>query len=268
MTPTPGSISPTNDDALTVTSISLLAAMVADVIHEGLGHGALALITGTPSGLLTTVAWSSAIDSKLVAAGGTLANLAAGFVFWIALRGTKRAPVQLRFFLLVSGAFNLLAGTGYFFFSGVTNFGDWAVVITDLHPHWLWRTLLVVIGIAAYYVAVLVVGIGLVRYVGIPRADQRRLRRLTLIPYFSAALLLAAGGLLNPIGIQLVWQSALPGAAGAHSGLLWLRYYIPRKTIPERGSEGIGRNYVWITVAAIFSLVFIFVLGRGITLHR
>src|ERR1700721_1690489 len=268
MAATPGTVSQTNDDVVTVCAISLLSGMLADVLHEGLGHGALALITGAQSGVLTTVAWSSAFDSKLVAAGGTLANLAAGIVFWIALRTAKRASVQLRFFLLTSAAFNLLAGTGYFFFSGVTNFGDWAVVIADLPAHWMWRTLLIVIGIAAYYVAVLVVGIGLVRYVGVPRAEQRRLRRLTLIPYVSAALLLAAGGLLNPIGIQLVWQSAPPGAGGAHSGLLWLRYYIPRKTIPERGSEGIGRRYVWIIVAAIFSLVFIFVLGRGITLRR
>jgi hypothetical protein len=268
MAATPGAVSPTNDDALAVCAISLLSAMLADLLHEGLGHGALALITGTQSGVLTTVAWSSAVDSKLVAAGGTLANLAAGIVFWIALRRTKRASVQLRFFLLTSAAFNLLAGTGYFFFSGVTNFGDWAVVIAELPEHWLWRTMLVVVGMAAYYVAVLVVGTGLVRYVGVPRADQRRLLRLTFIPYFSAALLLAAGGLLNPIGIQLVWQSALPGAAGAHNGLLWLRYYIPRKTVPEVGSEGIGRSYIWIIVAAIFSLVFIFVLGRGITLHR
>jgi len=268
MDATPGITAPTNDDALTICAISLLSAILADVLHEGLGHGALALMTGTQSGLLTTVAWSSAFDSRVVAAGGTLANLAAGIVFWIALRSAKRASVQLRFFLLTSAALNLLAGTGYFFFSGVIDFGDWAVVIAKLPVHWLWRTLLVVIGIAAYYVAILVVGIGLVRYVGVPRAEMRRLRRLTFIPYFSAALLLAAGGLLNPIGIQLVWQSALPGAAGAHSGLLWLRYYIPRKTIPERGSEGIGRNYGWIIAAAILSLVFIFVLGRGITLHR
>ena len=194
MAATQGTVSPTNDDALTVCAISLLSAMLANVLHEGLGHGALALITGTQSGLLTTVAWSSAFDSRLVAAGGTLANLAAGIVFWIALRSAKRASVHLRFFLLTSAAFNLLAGTGYFFFSGVTNFGDWAVVIADLYPYWLWRTLLVVIGMAAYYIAVLVVGTGLVRYVGVPRAEQRRLRRLTFIPYFSAALLLAAGG--------------------------------------------------------------------------
>jgi hypothetical protein len=262
------SVSPTNDDALTVCAISLLSGMLADLLHEGLGHGAMALMTGAQSGLLTTVAWSSTFDSKLVAAGGTLANLAAGVIFWIALTRTKRSSVQLRFFLLTSSAFNLFAGTGYFFFSGVTNFGDWAVVIADLQPHWRWRTMLVVIGIAAYYVVVLVIGTGLVRYVGVPRTEQRRLRRLTLIPYFSATLLLAAGGLLNPIGIQLVWQSALPGTAGAHSGLLWLRYYIPRKTVPAVGSEGINRNFVWITAAAILSLVFIFVVGRGITLHR
>jgi hypothetical protein len=54
----------------------------------------------------------------------------------------------------------------------------------------------------------------------------------------------------------------------AHSGLLWLRYYIPRTTIPERRSDGIDRNYAWIIVAIGLSLVFVFVLGRGITLHH
>lgn len=268
MAATVGPVYSMNDDVVTICSISLLSAMLADVVHEGLGHGALALMTGAQSGLLTTVAWSSTFDSKLVAAGGTLANLVAGIIFWIALRSAKRASVQLRFFLLTTVAFNLLAGTGYFFFSGVTNFGDWAAVIAGLPAHWAWRTALVVTGVASYYAAILVVGIGLVRYVGVPRVESRRLRRLTYIPYFSSALLLCAGGLLNPISIQLIWQSALPGAAGAHSGLLWLQYYIPRTTVPERTKEGIGRNYAWIVTAAILSLVFIFVLGRGITLYR
>jgi hypothetical protein len=257
-----------SDDVRTVCAISLLAAILSNLLHEGLGHAATALLTGTKSGVLTTVAWSSDFDSRLVAAGGTLANLAAGMVFWIALRSTRSESVRLRFFLLISLAFNLFEGTGYFFFSGVTNFGDWAEVIAGLHAHWLWRALLVIVGMTSYFGAVLVVGIGLVRHVGVPRNDSRRLRKLTLIPYFSAILLVCAAGLLNPIGIQLVWQSALPGAAGAHSGLLWLRYYIPKGTVPKRRPDGIDRSYVWITVAVALSLVFVFVLGRGIVLHR
>jgi hypothetical protein len=263
-----GSPALTNDDVLTVGAISVLAEIIANVVHEGLGHAATALLTGTRSGVLTTVAWSSDFDTRLVSAAGTLANLVAAMMFWIALRSATRASVRLRFFLLTSLAFNIFAGTGYFFFSGVTNFGDWAAVIEGLHTHWFWQALLIVVGIASYYGAVLVVGTSLVRYVGVPRNATRRLLKLTLIPYLSAVLLLCTGGLLNPIGIQLVWQSALPGAAGAHSGLLWLRYYITRGTVPERRSDGIDRNYGWIIVAVGLSLVFIFVLGRGITLHQ
>src|SRR5580704_11695671 len=99
------------DDAATVCAISMVAAMLADVVHEGVGHAATALLTGTQSGLLTTVAWSSNFDSRLVAAGGTLANLAAAMVSWIALRSATNASVQFRFFLLTSLAFNLFAGT-------------------------------------------------------------------------------------------------------------------------------------------------------------
>ena len=65
------------DDIFTVCAISVLAAMLASILHEGVGHAAIALLTGAPSGILTAVAWSSEYDSRLVAAGGTLVNLAA-----------------------------------------------------------------------------------------------------------------------------------------------------------------------------------------------
>ena len=256
------------DDAPTVCAISLLAAILSNLLHEGLGHAATALLTGAKSGVLSTVAWSSEFDSRLVAAGGTLANLAASIVFWIALRNPKSASVRWRYFLLISFAFNLFEGTGYFLFSGVTNFGDWAEVIGGLHAHWLWRALLVIVGMASYFGAVLAVGIAIVRHVGVPRSESLRLRRLTLIPYFSTLILVCTAGLLNPIGIQLVWQSALPATAGAKSGLLWLRYYIPKGTVPRRRADGIARSYVWITVAVALLLLFVFVLGRGIVLHR
>ena len=268
MATTPRASAQANDDLLTVCAISMLAGILANVLHEGLGHAATALLTGAKSGVLSTVAWSSDFDSRLVAAGGTLANLAAGAVFWLALRGMRSASVRVRFFLFTSLAFNLFDGTGYFFFSGVTDFGDWAAVIAGLPAHWLWRTLLVVVGVASYFSAVLVVGSGLVRYVGVPRNEPRRLRRLTFLPYFTSIFLASLGGLLNPMGIPLLWQSALPATAGGHSGLLWLMYYIPSGTVPVRRSDALGRNYAWISLGLALSAAFVFVLGRGITLHR
>jgi hypothetical protein len=244
-----------------------VAGVLTNVLHEGVGHGLTALLTGATSGVLTTVAWSSAFDSRLVEAGGTLANLAAALVFWVALRSAKNAAMPTRYFLLIMCAFNLFTGTGYFFFSGITNFGDWAVVISGLNPHWLWRGLLVVVGASSYYTAVLVVGIGLVRHAGVPRHQQGRLRKLTIVPYLSAIILSSAAGLLNPLGMQLLWQSALPATAGGQSGLLWLQYYIPRGAEPNATPERLVRSYVWIGVSAVLAVVYVVVLGRGITLR-
>ena len=182
---------PIADDVLTICAISIVAGILTNILHEGVGHGLVALLTGAKSGVLTTVAWSSTSDSRLVAAGGTLVNLAGALVFWLALRSAKLASMPMRYFLLITCAFNLFTGTGYFFFSGVTDFGDWAAVISGLHPHWLWRVVLVIVGASSYFIAAVVVGVGLVRYVGIPRHEQGRLRKLTIVPYFTAILLAA-----------------------------------------------------------------------------
>ena len=141
-------------------------------------------------------------------------------------------------------------------------------MISGLQPHWLWQALLVIVGASSYFAAAVVVGIGLVRYVGIPRHQQGRLRKLTIVPYFSGILLATVAGLLNPLGLQLLWQSALPATVGGQSGLLWLQYYIPRGTEPNRTPEQVERNSGWIVAAGILALVYIVVLGRGITLHR
>ena len=259
---------PGADDILTIGAVSVVAGILTNILHEGVGHGLTALLTGARSGVLTTVAWSSVFDSRLVEAGGSLANLAAALLFWAVLRRSKCSSMTTRYFLLITCAFNLFTGTGYFFFSGVTNFGDWATVISGLDPHWLWRVLLVAVGACSYYGAVRVVGIGLVHYVEIPREQQGQLRKLTFVPYISAILLSTIAAVLNPLGIQLVWHSALPATAGGQSGLLWLQYYIPRAKEAKVASARLQRDNTWIAVAAVLAIVYVAVLGRGVTLHR
>ena len=109
-------LAPGADDKLTICAISMVAGILTNVLHEGVGHGFTALLSGAKTGVLTTVAWSSAFDSRLVEAGGTLVNLAAALVFWLVLRSAKQASMPTRYFLLVTCAFNLFTGTGYFFF--------------------------------------------------------------------------------------------------------------------------------------------------------
>ena len=252
------------DDWLTICAISCIAIMLSTMLHEGLGHAAVAIATLHASGTLTTVAWSSTYDSRLVLAGGTLVNLIAGLVFWLLLRAARRAPASLRFFLLISMAFNLFAGTGYFFFSGVSNFGDWAGVIQGISPHWLLRTGLIVGGAALYWGAMVVVGVSLVHSLGVPLTDRTRFRRLTWIPYFAALVLDAVAGLRNPFGVRFVFESALAATAGGNCALLFLVHYIPKQTAPGPNAQRVPRSYPWIILSVALVLVFILILGPGI----
>ena len=256
------------DSLLTVCSVSVFAHMIGVIIHEGLGHGCIALLTVSHSGVLSTLAWSSTQDSKLVEAGGTLANLAGAAVFWLLLRSARESSPATRLFLLLGCAFNLFSGAGYFLFSGITNFGDWAMVIQGMQPHLLWRILLIAGGILAYLGSLVVVASGLVRYVGIPRSEHRRITRLMLPAYLSAVLMACASGLLNPLGPKYLLLSALPAAAGAGSGLLYMQWYAPKSARPLVSVEAINRSWTWAALSIVCALPFIFVLGRGITLAR
>jgi hypothetical protein len=256
------------DDRVTVSAISALAFMLSDVLHEGLGHACVALATVAPQGVISTVGWSSAYDSKLVDAGGTLVNLAAAGVYWLLLRSLRRASAATRLFLWLCCAFNLFTGTGYFFFSGVTNFGDWAGVIEGLHPHKLWRVGLIVVGILLYWGAVVVIGSALFRDLGVERNNHARYWRLTLTSYVAAIVVSTLGGLLNPAGLKYVLLSSLPATAGADCGLLWMRHYVPKRVVPQGDGAAVSRSWAWIGTGSVVALAFILVLGRGISLHR
>ena len=170
------------------------------------------------------------------------------------------------YFLVLAMACNLFTGTGYFFFSGVSNFGDWAAVIRGLQPHWMWQLGLVVLGMASYYASVLTVAAQLKPFRG-EDEGSRRLRTLCWTPYFTDGILAGLGGLLNPAGLFYVIASALPSTLGANAGLLSLPSIMRGWSRGEQ-VELIRRNTGWIATGVIASLMFIFVLGRGLTWSR
>ena len=256
------------DDKLTVISVAVLACILGDVLHEGLGHGVTAWLSGAHRLTISTVALSADIDTRWISANGTLVNLFFGVVFWLLLLKPQSYRPATRLWLVLAMAGNLFSGTGYFFFSGVTNFGDWAAVIHGLEPHWVWRLGLIVLGAASYYASMLLVA-GKLSPFHRSGESSRRLRGLCWTPYFAEGVLAGLGGLLNPAGLFYVIASALPSTLGANAGLLSLPAMMRRRGVSEEEQVApIQRSPAWIASAAIASLLFIFVLGRGLTWTR
>ena len=256
------------DDRITVIAVSVLACVLQDILHEGLGHGVTAWLSGARQVTLSTVALQSDIETRWVSANGTLVNLLFALIFWLLLLKPERYRPTTRYFLVLAMAGNLFTGTGYFFFSGVTNFGDWAAVIRGLQPHWMWQIGLIVVGMASYYASMLLVAAQLKPFQEkIP--PLRRLRVLCWTPYFTDGILAALAGLLNPAGLFFVIASALPSTLGANAGLLSLPSMMRRMSSSDTEQvEPIRRSHAWISAAAVAALLFIFLLGRGITWSR
>jgi hypothetical protein len=257
-----------DDDRLTIVAISALACILQDVLHEAFGHGLTAWFSGAHSLILSTVALQSDIETRWISASGTLVNLLFGAIFWLVLRNPQRFRPATFYFLVLAMAGNLFTGTGYFLFSGVANFGDWAAVIKGLHPHWVWRLGLIVLGAISYYASMLLVASKLKRFYG-KHESPRRLRALSRTPYFTDGILAGVAGLLNPAGLFYVIASALPSTLGANAGLLSLPSIIAGARSNEEAQFGlIPRSAGWIAASAVANLLFIFVLGRGLTWTR
>jgi hypothetical protein len=255
------------DDKITLIAISVLACIFQDVLHEGLGHGVTAWLSGAHRVTMSTVALQSDIETRWISANGTVVNLIFAAILWIVLLKPRRYGPATRYFLVIAMAGNLFTGTGYFLFSGVFNFGDWAAVIQGFEPHWMWRVGLVVLGLVSYYASMLAVGAKLKPFQG---RIAGRIRVLCWLPYFTDGILAGVAGLLNPAGLFYVIASALPSTLGANAGLLSLPSMMRGGM---RGGEGgqvgpIPRSTAWIAAGAIASVLFIFVLGRGITWSR
>lgn len=129
------------------------------------------------------------------------------------------------------------------------------------------------LGAASYYASMLVVAARLKPFRD-PDERPRRLRGLCWTPYFTDGILAGLGGLLNPAGLFYVIASALPSTLGANAGLLSL---LSLPSVMQSGSPGPGkklrvgpieRSTAWIAIGAVASLLFVFVLGRGLTWSR
>ena len=266
----PRSAEATRPDLLTIAAIAIVATVIGDFIHEGLGHGGMCVATGGRPLVLSTVHFECSVDTRLVAAGGTLANLIFGTLSWVAMRAIKQSATWRYFFWLLM-TLNLFGVGGYFLFSGIGNIGDWAAVVAGWQPAWAWRVGVAGLGIVTYFFLFVPLSLRELRpFLGKDaKIRVRRARRLTVVPYLTGGVLSCAAGALNPVGPLLILVSAAASSFGGNSGMAWMwtLLYGPRFLSSEFQMPEIERRCGWIIAAVLLAIGFIIGLGPGVRFH-
>jgi hypothetical protein len=214
----------------------------------------------------------SPLGLRLIAAGGSLANLALAAGASATLRTILGLGPRARYFLWLLLALNLLQAFGYLMFSGIGGVGDWVTVAEGTAPPLVWRTLLAILGTGLYFwVAPRLFMPWLEPFLG---AEQRergaRARRLSLLPYLVGGATYILAGVLNPYGMVLVLISAAAASLGGASLLAWYPPLWARRPAlaPERPALAIERSAGWLVAAGLVLVVFVGVLGPGVNFVR
>src|SRR5437667_3524509 len=138
-------------DVPTVIAISALAYTLANIVHEGLGHGGACVLVGARPTVLNAIFFeydeqaARLVQQKWISAGGSIANVLVGLPILRVLR-RERLPASWRYFLWLFAAVNLLTAFGYLLYSGIGGIGDWAHVVQGLGSAWLLRRGMAIVG--------------------------------------------------------------------------------------------------------------------------
>ena len=242
----------------TIVSMAVIASGVATLLHEGVGHGVVAWLRGDVPTMLTSNHLDAVRADRWVDAGGTLVNLLVGAVALGLSRRASRA--NAKYFLWLLAAFNLLPGAGYFLYSGIFNFGDWAEVVRGLPHAGLLRVGMVVFGAGLYVLCVRGLAVAVRPFV----REERMYNAVGRLPYYAAGLLACAAGAFDPLGWKLFFLSTVAAAFGGTSGLMWADSLMPRMAPREVISVKESRG--WMVAGAVFAVAYVVVVGRGIAL--
>jgi hypothetical protein len=258
---------------LTLVAMSVVAYSLANIAHEGVGHGGACAAVGARAVALSTAYFEcdtgglSSSAPRWVDAAGALLNLALGLLALLLLRRAPRRSTPGRYFLWLLMTVNLMQGTGYWLYSGAADTGDWATVIRDWEPHGLWRGALVLVGAVAYWATVYLSLRELVPFLGTSPDRIRRAVMLSVIPYVVGGVLNVLAGIFNPYGFLLVLISSAPSSLGGTSGLTWMAQLLRNERLFPPSSEtplSLPHSPGWLIGAAGMTVIFVVVLGHSI----
>lgn len=244
-----------SDDAPTVLAVGALAATLAAVCHETVGHGLACVAEHAHVLLLTSIWFRCSGGAAVTAAGGPIGNLVAGTAA-VTLLSCHAVSPRARLLLLMVGGLDLFWFAGQLAWGSLTNSDDWRYAALQMGWPGIWRPIAAAVGIGSY--ALLVRWLATItRRQGAPAGGAIRLA------YAAAAISAVVAGLMwrpEPL------RSALEGFLTLGIAPLGLLSAARRAAHPrhEVAADPIRRSWTWITVcAAIFGL-FLLVQARGL----
>ena len=257
----------------TIAAIAVVAYSLANVLHEGLGHGGACLLVGGHPRTLNAIFFTydhaqvSSTGARVIAAAGGVVNLMTGAAALGALKITRLRNPALRYFLWLFAAVSMSMAFGYLLFSGVLGLGDWIPVFDGLASIWVIRAGLAIVGGILYFV----VAPKLLSSACVEFFDRRtnaapQVKRLMRLPYLVGGVLFVLAGLPNPEGVKVMLTSAIAASFGGASLLAW-HSFAPRElqAPTSRGADFALRFSIpWIAAAIVTVILFVGVLGRGI----
>jgi hypothetical protein len=256
-------------DWLTVVAIAAIAISLNVAFHEGV-HALTCLAVGGHleeySALYESCGNTTETQAKIEAGSAPTFNLVFGILLWIILRNSRKQAAETQYFLWLLMLMNWSYGAGYFILSGVTNVGDWAVVINGWEPTWFWRVLMTIVGILTFMIFIRLTLQEFGKMVGGDTTEEiHRTNKLWIVSYITSFVVVLMAGFFCPRGLlSLPVIAGLCAVLGALSPFLWMNRWFQTKYFvkPVKEPLVIQRKWQWLVVSVIVVFTYVFILGR------
>jgi len=254
-------------DALTIAGWGMLLMPLLTMWHEIGGH---ALYCAAQGGHVATIGafyvectGLTGFSDILVACAGVLMNaILAGAAYFLWRQATSDS---VRLALWLVWASEGFVAAGYFFFSGVTAFGDLGVgkggslASLSIPMPLAFRLFEVVLGVGAYFLLVKAAIRSLNEMIGSGPQTRLAHRQIAHLYYGMAGFCAVVVGSVNPLGIVITIMSAAASSFGGLAGFISVGYASGRSG--EAKPFVIERNWMVIASGVIVLTAFAILLG-------
>ena len=242
----------------------------ANISHEIIGHCGMALLVGTKCKMIssTNIPLISMVEMwkyNIIVVAGSTANFTIGLLcLWLLRSSLIRRPAP-RYFLWLSMCVNLFLASSYIAAAPIIKYGDSYILIRDLSRQWIWRSVVVLLGAVLIYFSFQICRRELAKLIGFGGPTARSIAfRLVVPAYLVGGIVTVASALFSDLDQR---YAQLQAAGGTFGLTIWLLLLPLAISGPASGAPfQIPRSAGWIVAGFLTAVIFIGVLGPGVTL--